>query len=44
MIASGIIADRLSDVTKAVIDHGLTVDRVIEEGGWVAMVIHNGGN
>lgn len=44
MIASGIIADRLSDVTKAVIDHGLTVDRVTEEGGWVAMVIHNGGN
>lgn len=43
LIASGIIADRLSDVTKAVLDHGLTVDRVIEEGGWVAMVIRNGG-
>lgn len=43
LIASGIIADRLSDVTKAVLDHGLTVDRVVEEGGWVAMVIRNGG-
>lgn len=43
MIASGIIADRLSEVTKSVIDHGLIVDRVVEEGGWVAMVIRNGG-
>jgi len=43
MIASGIIADRLGDVTEAVIAHGLLVDRVLEEGGWAAMVIRNGG-
>jgi ribosomal protein L11 methyltransferase len=43
MIASGIIADRLGDVTEEVIAHGLLVDRVLEEGGWVAMVIRNGG-
>lgn len=44
LLASGIIADRLADVTEAVIDHGLTVDKVVEEGGWAAMVIHHGGN
>jgi len=44
MIASGIIADRLGDVTEAVIAHGLLVDRVLEEGGWAAMVIRNGGS
>lgn len=43
MLASGIIADRMADVTEAVIAHGLIVDKVIEEGGWVAMVIRNGG-
>lgn len=43
MIASGIIIDRLPDVTMAVVDNGLTVDKVIEDGGWAAMVIVNGG-
>ena len=44
MIASGIIADRVADVTKAVIEHGLIVDKLIEEGGWAAMVIKHGSN
>lgn len=43
MIASGIIADRVADVTKAVIKQGFTVDKVLEEGGWAAMVIRGGG-
>ncbi|MGL5512207.1 MAG: 50S ribosomal protein L11 methyltransferase [Sporomusa sp.] len=37
-IASGIIADRLGDVTEALIEQGFVVDKVIEEGGWVAIV------
>ncbi|MDF2571968.1 MAG: prmA [Sporomusa sp.] len=37
-IASGIITDRLSDVTEALIDNGFIIDKVIEEGGWVAIV------
>jgi ribosomal protein L11 methyltransferase len=37
-IASGIISDRLSDVTEALINHGFVVDKVIEEGGWVAIM------
>lgn len=37
-IASGIIAERLSDVTAALIEHGLVIDKAIEEGGWVAIV------
>lgn len=43
LLASGIIADRIGDVTAAVLAQGLTVDRVIEEGGWAAMVILPGG-
>jgi len=43
MIASGIISDRLGDVTEAVLNHGLIVDKVIEEGNWAAMVIRSGG-
>jgi len=41
-IASGIIAERLSDVTAAIIDNGLMIDKVIEEGGWVAIVAGSG--
>lgn len=37
-IASGIIAERLSDVTEALIANGFCVDKAIEEGGWVAIV------
>lgn len=42
-IGSGIIAERLGDVTAALLDHGFVVDRVIEEGGWVAIVAGSGG-
>lgn len=43
LIASGIIVERLSDVTAAVLANGLIVDKVIEEGGWVVIVIRKGG-
>ncbi|SMC93768.1 50S ribosomal protein L11 methyltransferase [Sporomusa malonica] len=41
-IASGIITERLSDVTEALIDNGFVIDKVIEEGGWVAIVAGSG--
>ena len=44
LLASGIINDRIADVTAAVMAHGFTIDKVIEEGGWAAMVIHQGGS
>ena len=37
-VASGIIGERLSDVTAALLAHEFTVDKVSEEGGWVAIV------
>jgi ribosomal protein L11 methyltransferase len=37
-IASGIIAERLSDVTAVLFANHFTVDKVSEEGGWVAVV------
>lgn len=43
-IASGIISERLSDVTAAMLAQNLIVDKVVEEGGWVAMVARKGGN
>lgn len=43
LLASGIIAERLPDVTEACLAHGFTVDKVIEEKGWAAMVISRGG-
>ncbi len=42
-IASGIISERLGDVTAAILEQGLVVDKVLEEGGWVAMVVRKGG-
>ncbi len=36
--ASGIIADRVADVTAAMLDQGLLIEKVIEEGGWMAIV------
>jgi ribosomal protein L11 methyltransferase len=36
--ASGIIADRMADVTAAMLEQGLLVEKVVEEGGWAAMV------
>ncbi len=41
-IASGIIAERLGDVTAALIESGLVIDKAIEEGGWVAIVAGSG--
>jgi len=42
-IASGIITERLSDVTAAMLAQNLLIDKVIEEGGWVAIVAYKGG-
>ncbi|MPL63347.1 Ribosomal protein L11 methyltransferase [bioreactor metagenome] len=42
-IASGIISDRLADVTTAVVEHNLTLEKVLEEGGWVTLVVRKGG-
>ena len=42
-IASGIITERLSEVVAAMVAHNLVVDKVIEEGGWVAVVARKGG-
>jgi len=42
-IASGIITERLSDVTTAMLAQNLVIDKVIEEGGWVAIVARKGG-
>ena len=42
LLASGIIAERLPDVTEACLACGFTVDKVIEEKGWAAMVISRG--
>lgn len=38
LCASGIIADRGADVTAAMLDQGLLIEKVIEEGGWMAIV------
>lgn len=42
-VASGIIAERLSDVTASLLQQGLTVEKVMEQSGWVAMVASKGG-
>ncbi len=42
LLASGIIAERAGDVTEAVLAHALTVEKVMEKKGWVAMVIRKG--
>lgn len=43
-IASGIITERLSDVAAAMLEHNLVIDKVIEQGGWVAIVARKGGS
>lgn len=43
-IASGIISERLSDVVASMLSHNLIVDKVVEEGGWVAVVARKGGS
>lgn len=42
LLASGIIAERLPDVTEVCLAHSFTVDKVIEEKGWAAMLISRG--
>jgi len=42
-IASGIITERLSEVVAAMVAQNLVVEKVIEEGGWVAVVARRGG-
>ena len=39
LLASGIIDERVADVTEAALAHGFAIDKVIEENGWAAMVI-----
>lgn len=43
LIASGIISERLTDVSTVIMKHGLTIEKVIEQGGWVALVVSKGG-
>lgn len=40
-ITSGIISERLSDVTQALLENEFVIDKVIEEGGWVAIVANS---
>ena len=42
LLASGIIADRVADVTESALAHGFVIDKVIEEKGWAAMRIRLG--
>ena len=42
LLASGIIDERVADVTEAALAHGFAIDKVIEENGWAAMVISRG--
>lgn len=42
LLASGIIDERVADVTEAALAHGFVIDKVIEESGWAAMVISRG--
>lgn len=44
LLASGIISERLADVTEACLAHGFVVDKVTEEKGWAAMTISRGEN
>ncbi|MBR2215145.1 MAG: 50S ribosomal protein L11 methyltransferase [Selenomonadaceae bacterium] len=39
LLASGIITERVSDVTQAALKNNFCVRRVVEEEGWAAMVI-----
>ena len=43
LIASGIITDRLSDVAVALEQAGLSVEKIVEEGTWAAVVARGGG-
>ncbi|MPM54334.1 Ribosomal protein L11 methyltransferase [bioreactor metagenome] len=41
-IASGIISERLGDVSSAIVEQNLVIEKVLEEGGWVALVVSKG--
>ena len=42
LLASGIIKERAEEIETVAVSKGLTVESVMEEGGWVAMIIRNG--
>ncbi len=42
-LAGGVIADRLGDVTDAILTAGLGVEKVLEEGGWATILARKGG-
>lgn len=39
-VASGIISERLGEITHAALEYGLVVDRVVERDGWAVVVAH----
>ncbi len=39
-VASGIISERLGEITHAAREYGLVVDRVVERDGWAVVVAH----
>ena len=39
-VASGIISERLGEITHGAMTCGLTVDRVVERDGWAVVVSH----
>ena len=43
LLASGIITERLSEVTEAALEHGFVVAKVVEEKGWTALTITRQG-
>ncbi|CBL06176.1 Ribosomal protein L11 methylase [Megamonas hypermegale ART12/1] len=38
ILTSGIIADRIADVTKAAEEHGFMVEKMNEKAGWAAII------
>ena len=42
-LAGGVIAERLGDATDAILTAGLTVEKVLEEGGWATILARKGG-
>ena len=44
LLASGIITERLAEVTEAALEHGFVVAKVVEEKGWTAITIVRKGD
>ena len=42
LVAGGIIAERVADVTEGAMAHGFTVEKVVEDSGWAILVIRSG--